>query len=106
MVQCNPSRWRCYELMNVCACYHPPKPIIYDVALFRQQFINSAANILDDEPVCIIRLTGVQNKLNTSEMQTELDLNQIINAPTHINNALDVFVANRPDLLALASDNS
>ena len=89
--------------MNVCARYHPPKPTD-DVALFHQHWLNSAANVADDDPDCIFVLRGDLNKLNTSEMQTELDLDQIISVPTHNNNnnnVMDVFVTNRPDLFTV-----
>ena len=90
-------------IINVCACYHGPKPI-YDVALFRQHLLNSAASILDDDPDCIFILKGDLNKLNTSEMQAELGLDHIIRAPTYNNNVLDrpTSVTNWPDLFSVS----
>ena len=68
--------------MNICACYHPPKPI-YDTALFRPQLMDNVMDILEKESDCIFVLTGDLNTLNTSDPQTELGFDQIVNVPTH-----------------------
>ena len=46
-------------------------------------------------------LIGDLNRLDTTELQTQQRLGQIVNVPTHNNNILDQFLTNRPDLFTV-----
>ena len=85
-------------VINLCACYHPPKPV-YDSAAFRDLLFDNISQLLDDDHESVFILTGDLNKLSTGQLQTQLGLVQIMNVPTHNNNILNVLLTNRPDLL-------
>ena len=46
-------------------------------------------------------LTGDLNKLDTTALQTQQGLDQIVNVPTHNDNILHQFLTNRPDLFTV-----
>ena len=79
--------------INICACYHPPKSI-YDVPSFKQHLAHSISLLIDNDPEAIFILTGDLNRLNTSALQTNLGLVQIVNIPTHNNNIFNQFITN------------
>ena len=70
-----------------------PKPI-YDVPSFKQHLAHSISLMIDNDPDAIFILLGDLNWLNTSELQTDLGLVQIVNVPMHNNNILDQFITN------------
>ena len=76
------------HLLNICACYHPLKPL-YDVSTFKQHLADNISSLSVNDPNSIFVLTGVLNQLNTSELQTNLGLEEIVNIPTHNDNILD-----------------
>ena len=86
--------------LNICACYHPPKPL-YDVSTFKQHLADNISLLIDNDSDSIFVLTGDFNRLNTSELQTNLGLEQIVTIPMHNDNILDQFVTNIPNQLVV-----
>ena len=82
--------------VNICACYHPPKPL-YDVSTFKQHLADNISLFIDNDPNSIFVLTDDLDRLNRSELQTNLGLEQIVNIPIHNDNISDQFNTNRPD---------
>ena len=87
-------------VINFCACYHPPRPI-YDSSEFIRHLSSSIEFILETDLDTIFVLTGDLNRLDTTEIQTQQGLDQIVNLPTDNNNILDQFLTNRPDLFTV-----
>ena len=86
-------------VINICACYHPPKPI-YDVTLFKLHLQNNIGWLLDRDSNSVFVLTGDLNRLNTTDLQSLYGLDQIVHVATH-DNILDQFITNRPDLFVV-----
>ena len=59
--------------------------------------LTTSARSTYNNPNSIFVLTGDLNRLNTSELQTNWGLEQIVNIPTHNDNILDQFITNTPD---------
>ena len=87
-------------VINICACYHPPKPM-YDVTLFELHLQNNIGWLLDRAPNSVFVLTGDLYRLNTTDLQSLYGLDQIVNVATHIDNILDQFITNRLDLFVV-----
>ena len=102
MVCCDPHNGTCHLLL--CACYHPPRSI-YDSSEFII-IIRLSDNIglmLESDSDSVFVLTGDLNRLDTTDLQTQQGLDQIVNIPTHNNNILEQFLTNQPDLYRLHS---
>ena len=87
-------------VINICAFYHPPKPI-YDVTLFKLHLQNNIGWLLDRGPNSVFVLTGDLKRLNTTDLQSLYGLDQIVNVATHNDNILDQFITNRLDLFVV-----
>ena len=70
--------------------YHLPKPV-YDVAEFIRHLTDSIGQIIDIDPDAVFVLTGDLNRLNTTDLQSKLGLNQIVIVPTHNKTSLTNF---------------
>ena len=57
--------------------------------------------MLETDPDSVFVLTGDLNGLDTTELQTQQGLDQIVNVPTHNNNFLDQFLTNSPELFTV-----
>ena len=84
-------------VINICACYHPPKPI-YDVTLFKLHLQINIGLLLNRDQNSVFVFTGDLNRLNTTDLQSLYGLDQIVNVATHNENILDNFITNKPDL--------
>ena len=82
--------------LNICASYHQPKPL-YDVSILKQHLADNISSLSVNDPNSIFVLTGDLNRLNSSELQTNLGLEQIVNIPTYNDNILGQFITNRSD---------
>ena len=70
----------------------------HDVAKFKRHLTDSLGQIIDTDHDAVFVLTGDLNRLDTTDLQSKLGLNQIVNVPTHNKHILDQFLTNRPDM--------
>ena len=77
-------------------CYHPPDPP-YDVAEFIDCISNSIDVLTSLYPGAVLCVLGDFNQLDTTFLQCEFGLTQIVDTPTHGNNLLDKVFINVPD---------
>ena len=92
------------RMMTICMTFHPPKPI-YDLSHFKTLLADNISCPLDNNAKSIFVLTGDINKLNTTKLQLQQGLKQIVKVPTHDKTILDQFIINRPYLLVCRSLN-
>ena len=65
--------------LNICACYHPLKPLYY-VSTFKQYLADNISWPSHNDPNSIFVLTCDVNQLYISELQTNLRLNPLTSA--------------------------
>ena len=70
------------ELVNFCACYYQPKST-YESSEFIRHLSDNIGLMLETDPGSVFVLTGDLNRLDTTELQTQQGLDQIVNVPTH-----------------------
>lgn len=76
--------------------YHPPRPKYKPDSLLAR-LTNDIEYFIDNHPSAIIYLTGDFNCLNTSQLESDLGLQQLVTQPTRRNSTLDLFFTNRPN---------
>ena len=77
-------------------CYHPPDPP-YDITVFIDCISNAIDVLTSLYPRAVICVLGDFNQLDTTFLQCEFGLTQIVDAPTHGNNLLDKVFISIPD---------
>ena len=77
--------------------YHPPKPK-YDASEFLHELVTGIDVITQHHPSSIILIAGNFNQLDTSIIEVDYRLTQIVTTPTHNQNLNDKVFTNRPDL--------
>jgi len=85
-----------YHYFLAC-CYHPPSPRYDPVELCNllSSDIDYINNMYDD---AIIIVAGDFNQLNTTFLECDLGLQQMVSSPTHCDHLIDKIFVNRPDL--------
>jgi len=85
------------HLFYVACCYHPPKPK-YDPAALVNKFNADLQFIIDIQTCPLIVIAGDFNSFDTTFLETDFGLTQIVTEPTHGFNTLDKVFVNRPDI--------
>ena len=87
----------------IAVCYHPPRPKYKD-----SQFVQVLTNDIDYingicDDACII-VAGDFNQLDTTFLQCDHGLVQMVNVPTHCGHIIDKIFLSRPDLYERSPD--
>ena len=78
-----------------CTVYHPPNPVYKSDNLINA-ILTDIEDICTKYPGSVISIVGDFNKLDTTKLETEAGLVQLVTEPTHGKNILDKFFTNLP----------
>ena len=87
----------CSQLYFVACAYHPPKPK-YNPHKLIDELVDGIDFIIQQYCSPIIIIAGDFNQLDTSSLQIDFGLSQIVSLPTHKQNLIDKVFTNRADL--------
>ena len=93
--------WFCCKVISSdskffnCTVYHPPKPVYKSDNLINA-LLTDIEDICTKYPGSVISIVGDFNKLDTTKLETEAGLVQLVSEPTHGKNILNKFFTNLP----------